>query len=210
MRGRSHLWKLGREDTAKAAELFHQALERDPNGEFGAADDTEPWALAILSWATIFARKWDDALALVEKAVRFAPSFAPAVGIRGTIRGLLGDFDGCPEDAATADRLSPHDPLAVFWLIGEFWAHHSREDYEAALGPARKGVALAPDNPSFRRQMTSALAWLGRMDEAREALQEYLRIEPDHTCADVAMVPCNNPEIVDRFVEGLRWAGLPD
>ncbi|MEE8502538.1 MAG: hypothetical protein V3S23_07470 [Kiloniellales bacterium] len=42
-------------------------------------------------------------------------------------------------------------------------------------------------------------------------MKGYLRLEPNHTIADVReRVPARNPEHLDRFVEGLRRAGLPD
>ncbi len=40
MRGRWHLWRLGRENLAEARRYFEQALELVPGGEFGASDLT--------------------------------------------------------------------------------------------------------------------------------------------------------------------------
>jgi hypothetical protein len=51
---------------------------------------------------------------------------------------------------------------------------------------------------------------LGRLDDAREAMTEYRRLEPNHTIADASKIPSRVPEHLDRFVEGLRKAGLPD
>ncbi len=51
---------------------------------------------------------------------------------------------------------------------------------------------------------------LDRIDEAQAALQEYLRLEPNHTIADARMIPTKIPEHLERFIEGLRKAGLPE
>ena len=48
------------------------------------------------------------------------------------------------------------------------------------------------------------------MDEARAAMAEYLRLEPNHTVADASMVPTSVPKHLERFLEGLRKAGLPE
>jgi hypothetical protein len=71
-------------------------------------------------------------------------------------------------------------------------------------------LRLAPDNPTFRRQLAAALYWQGREEEARAAVADYLRIAPHHTTADAGKVPCHDPAPVEKFVEGLRCAGLPD
>ena len=38
MRGRAHLWRLGREDVAEARKLFERAIALVPSGEFGSSD----------------------------------------------------------------------------------------------------------------------------------------------------------------------------
>ena len=48
------------------------------------------------------------------------------------------------------------------------------------------------------------------MDEKRAAAGDYLRLEPDHTIANASNVPTKVPEHLERFVESLRRAGLPE
>jgi len=82
--------------------------------------------------------------------------------------------------------------------------------YAEAAETARRAIRIGPDNPTFRRQLASASAMLGRLDDAHDALAEYRRLEPDHTIADASKIPSKVPEHLDRFVEGLRKAGLAD
>ncbi len=245
MRGRPHLWKLGRHDAAEAKTLFERAIELAPSGEFGtsdlavvyhleayyrwtdspeeslkrmvetaekavAADDTDVWALTILSWSNIFAHRWEEALPPVERAIELSPNFASAIGLRGAVHALLGNPEQGIADHAEAVRLSPRDGMMVFWNMGLYWAYHCMERYDEAAETARRGIRLAPQNPTFRRQLASALWWLGREDEARRAVKDYLGIAPSHTTADASKVPSRDREPVDRFVEALRDAGLPD
>ena len=245
MRGRAHLWKLGREDSAAARRLFERAIELLPSGELGtsdlalvyfletfygwsdspqnslrmmletaeravAADDGDPLALTILAWANIFAHRWDESLPPVDRAVELSPNFAPAIGVRGAVLALLGDAQPGIEEIEKAIRLSPRDGFMTIWLMGLFWAYHVLARYEEAAETARRAIRIAPDNPTFRRQLASASAMLGRLDDAREAITEYRRLEPDHTIADARKIPSKVPEHLDRFIEGLRKAGLPD
>jgi adenylate cyclase len=175
-----------------------------------AADDGDPLALTILSWANIFAHRWDEALPAVDRAVELSPNFAPAIGVRGGVMALLGDPEPGIEEIEKAIRLSPRDGFMTFWLMGLFWAYHALARYEEAADTARRAIRIAPHNPTFRRQLASASAMLGRLDDAREAMTEYRRLEPNHTIADASKIPSRVPEHLDRFVEGLRKAGLPD
>jgi adenylate cyclase len=245
MRGRAHLWKLGRDDAAQARELFERAISLVPSGEFGtsdlalvhfleayyrwsdspaqslklmievaeravAIDGSDPWALTILSWAHIVSHHWDEVLPTVEKAIEVSPSFAPAIGIKGAELALLGKPEQSIEKISEAIRLSPRDGMMVFWLMGLFWAYQALERYDDAVATAKQAIRLAPQNPTFRRQLASALAWLGRIEEARSAVEDYLALEPTHTIKDAGKVPSNVPEHIARFVEGLRMAGLPE
>ncbi|MET4805071.1 adenylate/guanylate cyclase domain-containing protein [Limibacillus sp. MBR-115] len=245
MRGRAHLWKLGRRDANEARLLFERAISHVPSGEFGmsdlalvhflesyyrwsddpatslqamastakdavAIDDTDPWALTILSWSNVVTHQWDEVLPPVERAIDLSPNFASAIGIRGAALALLGEAEKGIDSISQAIRLSPRDGMVVFWLMGLFWAYMSLERHGEAASTVRQAIRLAPRNPTFRRQLASALAWQDRMEEARQAVEDYRTLEPTHTTADAAMVPSKIPADIERFVEGLRRAGLPD
>ena len=175
-----------------------------------AADDHDPWALTILAWANVVAHRWDQALPAVDRAIAQSPSFASAIGIKSAILSLLGDADQGIACFAEAARLSPRDGMIVFWYMGLFWAFFTERRYDEAAKTAQQAIRVAPQNPTFRRQLASCLAMQGRMDGARAALGKYLRLEPNHTLADAAKVPSSVPEHPEHFVEGLRRAGLPD
>ncbi len=105
--------------------------------------------------------------------------------------------------------MSPRDGFMTFWLMGLIWANHALARYGEAVSVAQRAIRIGPNNPSFRRQLASAYALHGRLDDAREALAEYLRLVPDHTIADARKIPCKNPEHMERSLDGLRKAGLP-
>ncbi len=72
-------------------------------------------------------------------------------------------------------------------------------------------MARSPDNATARRHFASCLGMPGRTEEAREALNEYRRLEPGHTLEDIGgRVPARNPADLDRFIDGLRRAGWQD
>ena len=243
MRGRWHLWRLGREDLAKARPLFERAIELVPSGEYGAADlavihlfeayyswsesrahsmsemmrtakmgvaanDHDAWAHTALGLANLFALDWDEALPPVERAIDLYPSFAPALGVKCLILACIEQPDAAIACFDEASRLSPRDSFTPIWLVGRTFALFNAGRYEEAVESAKRMVRLTPDNPTAHRHLAASLGMVGRIDEAREAIDTYRRLEPDHTLEDVrGRVPARNPAELDIFIEGMRRAG---
>jgi adenylate cyclase len=62
-----------------------------------------------------------------------------------------------------------------------------------------------------RRLLAANLAHLGRIEEARAVAQELLKTHPNFTISRWAdRPPYRDHAILERFIEGLRKAGLPD
>lgn len=245
MRGRSHLWRMSRKDSAIAVDFFERAIATSPDDAFGAgdlsialllqayydwtddpakalagmitmadkavaADPSEPWGLVAQTVANIFAHRWDLVLPSADRAVEVSPGFAPAIAMRGMGLILLGDHQYGIDEALRARRLSPRDGMTGFFLMCLFWGYFTLGDYDQALTTATEGLRIAPDNPTFRRQRAAALSWLGRDAEARAAVADYLELSPKDTTASAARVPTPDTATIERFVDGLRRAGLPD
>ncbi len=65
----------------------------------------------------------------------------------------------------------------------------------------------------FTNQATwvASLAHLGRISEAQERLQEFLKYEPDYTLSKVQTIHrFVDDEEKSRFIDGLRKAGMPE
>ena len=59
--------------------------------------------------------------------------------------------------------------------------------------------------------LASALGNLGGIEEARDAVQEALRLKPDLSIGYLAKtLPTKHPGGLDPYLDGLRKAGLPD
>jgi hypothetical protein len=65
------------------------------------------------------------------------------------------------------------------------------------------------ESPTRLRILASALAHLGRMEEARKAIKRLQQIDPDVTVRKVAGFFTADTPGIRRYLDGMRMAGLP-
>jgi tetratricopeptide (TPR) repeat protein len=124
-------------------------------------------------------------------------------------------LNGRPEQAIAnlekALRLSPKDPGKALMLVATGWAHFSAERYEQALDWAGRALAHDPRDDMAYRTLAASYAQLGRLEEAQDALEEELRLDPGLTLRKVRQQnPTTDPDFLARWLDGLRKAGLPE
>jgi len=111
-------------------------------------------------------------------------------------------------------RLSPHDTYAYLWMMVAGTAKHLLGRDEEAVAWLRRSIEA---NRNFRNThlvLAAALAQLGRLDEARVAVQATLTLDPIVTIRRLrAGASSDNPTYLvqrQRISDGLRKAGLPE
>jgi adenylate cyclase len=81
-------------------------------------------------------------------------------------------------------------------------------EYNAAIEAARRSIRLYPDREHDYRWLAAALGQLGRVDEAKEALETAIATAPATFDRYVrARMPWHLPEHYAHMLEGLRKAG---
>ena len=96
------------------------------------------------------------------------------------------------------------------FLGGIAVAHYLAGRYGEA-GPLFRRTAAAAAGPSrgAQRMRCANLAQLGRIEEARSLLEKIRAEHPQVSIAWIrANVPYQTPELMDRFIDGMRKAGL--
>jgi tetratricopeptide (TPR) repeat protein len=120
-----------------------------------------------------------------------------------------------PEEAMqaadTAARLSPHEPLFGFYDALRFLACFLMRDYEQALEWAEHATRR-PTVVGFWPYvgLASALAHLGRIEDAGRALAELRRRERDVSLEVVKSAVWWRHDLLDNLFEGLRKAGMDE
>jgi TolB-like protein/DNA-binding winged helix-turn-helix (wHTH) protein/Tfp pilus assembly protein PilF len=154
----------------------------------------------------------DEALAALDVALELNPSFAQAYFAQGF--NLL--WYGREIEAETlldrATILSPRDSHIASFHQVRSWAHFSLGEYDIAAEFARR--ATRQPNITYRAFATLAasLGHLGDRAQAEAVAVELLQRKPNY-CTETARQQfffCNDAGFIDRFVEGLRVAGVSD
>jgi tetratricopeptide (TPR) repeat protein len=176
-----------------------------------ALDEKDSEGQVTLGAAYAFTGQQDKAIAALELAVQLNPSSAFA----HTNLGMMLARSGRPDEAIAthekAMRLSPQDPTIWTCLFGMAMAHFVAGRYEEAVKWAQQSVQRRADFAMPYRFLAASYAHLGRLDEARTALEEGLRLTPEFSLGSLQLITLGaNPDFVGRMTDGLRKAGLPE
>lgn len=198
-----HVWRT---DTGAAIQSAKASAEKAVE-----QDDNNANAHAILGMACNFARDFEEGETHLMRAIRLNPNLAVGYGNCAALYGVSGQY---PEAKAAYERaaaLSPRDPLKPFWRGGFGIGAYVAADYETCLNNAQAGLRETPGYASLMRQEAAALAMLGRQEEAHASVGRLLDKMPGLTVTRVrAIVPVRHEDDWERWLEGLRRAGLPE
>jgi adenylate cyclase len=178
----------------KAVELAREAIKRD---EFDARGYSE------LGFAYLYSKRHDDSLAAYGRALELNPNDADILAEMGEAYSFSGDPEAALDLLKRAVRLNPYHPDWYLWFLGE--AHFHLRQYDEAI----RTLQRMRDQSEGHRLLAASYALSDRLEEARYHAQQVMSVYPDFTIEHWRTVPPDrNPEPLERFVEGLRMAGL--
>jgi adenylate cyclase len=173
-------------------------------------DDGDANAHTAMAIFDLFSGRHEDGRRRARRALELDPNSAFARGYLGVNYAFAGDYDAALPHCEEAMRLSPRDPMLVIWHLCKGWAALLSGRDQEAVGFTTEAVAANPEFPDNYAVLAAAHGHLGNAHEARAALHEFLRRSPVLTTADGRLNrPFGSPAQRDRFLEGLRLAGLP-
>ena len=142
--------------------------------------------------------EYQRALALNPNDADIIAEYADALVYAGEPEKAVGEMQ-------RAMRLNPYHPDWYLWYLAD--AYHS-------LGRPSDVTATVNrmQNPAEGSRLLAAnYAYLGMMDEARAAAAEVMRLHPHFTIRSWRhRPPYRDTFFIERYVEGLRKAGLPE
>ena len=122
-----------------------------------------------------------------------------ALVLSGRPKEAIEEFDA-------AERLSPHDPFLWNFAMWRAWSRISLEDFARAVEDASNATRQPKAPFPTWGTLASALGHVGRIEEARAALDKALALEPRFSSPQFfeEIWPNSDPVFFARFYAGLR------
>ena len=152
-----------------------------------------------------FQEKHTQSLAEFERALHINPNDANLLVVSSEHLVYCGRVEQALERCQRAIRLNPNCPDIYWWHLGFAYFHLRR--YKQALESLQKMTS----QDQARRLLAAVYAYLGRLDEAHSTAEEYMKVNPKFSIREWARTePYTDPGELQRYIKGLRKAGLPE
>lgn len=176
-------------------------------------NDSEALWMAGITLAQL-AGELDYGLALIEKSLSLNPNSASGWISSSFVLGERGESEKALEHFHRAQRLNPLDSMHhVQWLAAGF-AHFAAGRYEEAAAAVDRTLIERPTYTPAMRVKIALCGLLGRKEESGEWVRRLLTVNPDASVSWFRVFwqkPLrHNPDLLAKFIEGARLAGLPE
>ena len=191
------------EDSSKAIELAAAAIDLDAHNALGLA--------TYAHLKSYLFHDYETSLFYFERALRVCPNHSLAWALSSATYSYIGKWDQAISHAEYALKLSPLDSSAFYYYNYLALAYYTKGEYGEAVKWARLSVAQNPGYTATLRIFAAALVGLGDTKEAQSCADQLLCREPtfrigEYQCTRLPFQPAN---LIERYVEHLREAGLP-
>jgi TolB-like protein/class 3 adenylate cyclase/Flp pilus assembly protein TadD len=173
-------------------------------------------AHATLGFVHMMTGRAEDGIAECEHALQLDRNLADAHFCIGLAKVFIGRAEQTEAHIAEALHLSPRDTHSYIWMTVAGSAKLHLGSYEQAVKWFRRAIEANRNNPPAYLNLAAALAQLGRLDEARSAVQAGLALNPAYTVSRrrASWTAQSDDPIylaqLEPIVEGLRKAGVPE
>jgi tetratricopeptide (TPR) repeat protein len=169
-----------------------------------------------LGFVQIFTKRAAHGIAECEQALALDRNLARAHALIGLAKFLLGRGAETESHINEAFRLSPRDTMANRWMVFIGLAKAQLGADAEAVMWMRRGLDANRNYSVTHFDLAAVLARLGKLDEARAAVNAGLALDPRFTIRryrDVTYANSDNPTYRagrERLIEGMRLAGVPE
>ena len=164
------------------------------------------WAYYVKANYLTITKRPTEAVASADVGLAIDPNFARLYVARALAESFLGRNEQAISDVQQAMRLSPHDPEVGFWhgILGS--AELGRQHYDAAIDEEQRAIDGGWRPFFVYSTLAAAYALAGKMDEAKTALAEARRLNPELTVKFLVARGIDDPVRLEAY----RKAGLPE
>ncbi len=149
--------------------------------------------------------------AFIDQALALNPNLAWGWLFSGFVKIWMGEPEVAIERVTRAMQLSPQDFQFFNMQLGNALAHFTAGRYAEALSWAEQAVRGHPNYSFAAGAFAASAALAGRLGEAETAMARLRQLHPQLRISDLMeTLPLRRPEDRDKWIDGLREAGLPE
>jgi adenylate cyclase len=171
-------------------------------------------AVALASSGIAIGYMFDDferAVSLMDRAQALNPNLAMAFHLSGWIRCFIGQPGLAIEHLERAVRLSPLDPQRPGMLAAIAAAHFAAGRLDVASSLATKATLEQSNNFIAALVAAASNALAGNLEAAKTASELVRSTDPHFRIKNVKYrLPHRQPEVLTRWEDALRKAGMPE
>jgi adenylate cyclase len=184
------------ESLGTAINLARRAKDLDPLDARGFAE---------LGYARLYSKQLEESLVEYAHAMVLNPNDSDVIADYADALVYAEQPARSLELLEKAMRLNPYYPDWYLWNLAD--AYDALGRYEDVLAAVKR----MQDPSDGRRLQAIAYAHLGLMKEAQTAAREVMRLQPDFTISQwIQRPPFRQGPVLERYIDGLRKAGLPE
>jgi TolB-like protein len=202
------------------------SLTPEPVAAFAAAEAKLNSALSLapnhtqgqmwLGLVEIWTRRAAQGIARCERALELDRNLAHVHALIGYGKLFIGRSDETESHIIEALRLSPRDPRAFAWMSFAGMSKIGAHSYEQAVEWLRQSIEANRNFPHSHFFLASAFAHLGRVADARSAVEAGLTLNRTYCISrdrGVWTAVSNHPTFLaqlELYHDGVRKAGAPE
>lgn len=184
----------------RAEQAARRSIEEDPNLARGHL---------TMALTQFFLRNKEESLLALERAIGLAPHEGMNLSVASSYMMRLGFWDRSKALIDKALKLNPN-PQADYYFPHLYW-HYRRGEYEQALEQILKVKQNLAGLYSVHTWEAIILAEIGRIDEAKAALDRGLALRSDYPATARAVQELwwwPQPDFIEQIINSLQKAGL--
>jgi adenylate cyclase len=171
-------------------------------------DDKDAMAHAVLAHMMMWGSEWAAAIAQARTAIALNPNSAFVISMLGCVLGFGGNQEEALDWLRRAMRASPQDPLTWLWTLWTGAMYFFLRRFDAAIETFEQIVRLRPTYVQVQETLAAALAYSGRIDEARKLLYRARAQARDPRYQN--RPPWLRPQDYELRQAGIRLAETPE
>ena len=174
-----------------------------------ALDPSDPQVHFALSMIHSAQQRMNEAIEDARRAVALDPNYADGYAAMASVLVAAGEPEEGLDAIQKAMRLSPRHGFMYLWQLAKVYFVMGR--YDEAIVALDDVLKRNPSYAPARLLRVAVHGLLDRADEAQWDIEEVLTARPDLSITEaVKLTNYQRPEDRERYVTGLRKAGLPE